>query len=124
MTSNTEPAISVAGPDVSRTGEVPVDEKGASRRLTTDGGEIEPAQSLDTTHILKGPNGEEYPTKDELATLRRVKGSISWLIYTIAFCELCERFAYYGTTTVCKRQPRMRPVQGYRETPLLTSMNR
>ncbi|KAH9905870.1 PTR2-domain-containing protein [Xylariomycetidae sp. FL2044] len=49
---------------------------------------------------LHGPNGEEYPTKEELATLRRVKGPISWIIYTIAFIELCERFAYYGTTAV------------------------
>ncbi|KAK8047847.1 POT family protein [Apiospora saccharicola] len=50
--------------------------------------------------ILRGPNGEEYPTKDELDTLRRVKGKIHWIIYTVAFCELCERFAYYGTTQV------------------------
>ncbi|OTA66054.1 POT family protein [Hypoxylon sp. EC38] len=49
---------------------------------------------------LRGPNGEEYPTKEELETLRRVKGPINWIIYTIAFIELCERFAYYGTTAV------------------------
>ncbi|KAI1412806.1 POT family protein [Hypoxylon sp. FL1857] len=49
---------------------------------------------------LRGPNGEEYPTKEELDTLRRVKGPINWIIYTIAFIELCERFAYYGTTAV------------------------
>lgn len=50
---------------------------------------------------LRGPNGEEYPTAEELHTLRRVKGPISWIIYTIAFIELCERFSYYGTTAVC-----------------------
>lgn len=50
---------------------------------------------------LRGPNGEEYPTEEELKTLRRVKGPITWIIYTIAFIELCERFAYYGTTAVC-----------------------
>ncbi|KAI1371289.1 PTR2-domain-containing protein [Hypoxylon crocopeplum] len=49
---------------------------------------------------LRGPNGEIYPTKEELETLRRVKGPINWIIYTIAFIELCERFAYYGTTAV------------------------
>ncbi|XXH01317.1 hypothetical protein Hte_007674 [Hypoxylon texense] len=49
---------------------------------------------------LRGPNGEEYPTKKELETLRRIKGRINWIIYTIAFIELCERFAYYGTTAV------------------------
>lgn len=50
---------------------------------------------------LRGPNGEEYPTAEELQTLRRVKGHINWIIYTIAFIELCERFSYYGTTAVC-----------------------
>ncbi|KAI1812450.1 POT family protein [Poronia punctata] len=49
---------------------------------------------------LRGPNGEEYPSKTDLETLRRVKGRISPIIYTIAFIELCERFAYYGTTAV------------------------
>ncbi|KAI2616821.1 PTR2-domain-containing protein [Hypoxylon sp. NC1633] len=54
----------------------------------------------DVEERLRGPNGEEYPTKEELDTLRRVKGPIDWIIYTIAFIELCERFAYYGTTAV------------------------
>ncbi|KAI1803196.1 PTR2-domain-containing protein [Daldinia bambusicola] len=56
--------------------------------------------SLDIEEPLRGPNGEEYPTKEELDTLRRVKGPINLIIYTIAFVELCERFAYYGTTAV------------------------
>ncbi|KAL3480405.1 POT family-domain-containing protein [Aspergillus californicus] len=42
----------------------------------------------------------EFPTATELTTLRRVSGSIRWTAYTIAFVELCERFAYYGTTAV------------------------
>ncbi|KAI0165268.1 PTR2-domain-containing protein [Hypoxylon sp. FL1284] len=54
----------------------------------------------DLEDTLRGPNGEEYPTKEELETLRRVKGPINWIIYTIAFIELCERFSYYGTTAV------------------------
>lgn len=63
-------------------------------------GVIDNTPSPDSTENLRGPNGEEYPTQDELLKLRRVKGSIGWIIYTIAFCELCERFAYYGTTAV------------------------
>lgn len=55
--------------------------------------------------VLRGPNGEEYPTAEELSTLERVKGPITWIIYTIAFIELCERFAYYGTTAVCECRP-------------------
>lgn len=43
----------------------------------------------------------EYPTEEELRTLRRVSGQIPWSAYTIAFVELCERFSYYGTTAVC-----------------------
>ncbi|RYO97555.1 hypothetical protein DL765_011156 [Monosporascus sp. GIB2] len=53
-----------------------------------------------SAEALRGPNGEEYPTAKELETLRRIKGPINWIIYTIAFIELCERFAYYGTTAV------------------------
>ncbi len=59
------------------------------------------ASGSDTDEPLRGPNGEEYPSKRDLETLRRVKGHISPIIYTIAFIELCERFAYYGTTAVC-----------------------
>lgn len=44
------------------------------------------------------------PTNEELANLRRVSGKIPWTAYTVAFVELCERFSYYGTTAVCKKQ--------------------
>lgn len=42
----------------------------------------------------------EYPTEEELHQLRRVSDKIPWMVYTIAFVELCERFSYYGTTVV------------------------
>ncbi|KAL4917528.1 POT family-domain-containing protein [Aspergillus aurantiobrunneus] len=42
----------------------------------------------------------EYPTDEELRTLRRVSGKVRWTAYTIAFVELCERFSYYGTVAV------------------------
>lgn len=51
---------------------------------------------------LRGPDGEEYPTAEEIEKLRRVCGAVPWSAYTIAFVELCERFSYYGTTVVCK----------------------
>lgn len=47
---------------------------------------------------------KEYPTPEEVETLRRVAGAVPWASYTIAFIELCERFSYYGTTVVCKLQ--------------------
>ncbi|KAF2434373.1 putative peptide transporter [Tothia fuscella] len=37
---------------------------------------------------------------EDLHDLRRVSGKISWISFTIAFVELCERFSYYGTTVV------------------------
>jgi|SRR5690242_17800023 len=50
---------------------------------------------------LIGPNGEQYPTDEDWTTLRRVYGKVNWMIYVIGVVEMCERFAYYGTTAVC-----------------------
>ncbi|KAJ0367512.1 hypothetical protein COL154_003166 [Colletotrichum chrysophilum] len=61
-------------------------------------GDLLPAN--DSHETLTGPNEEIYPTLEEQTTLRRVHGKVSWLIYTIGFVEMCERFAYYGTTAV------------------------
>ncbi|KAJ5915311.1 peptide transporter ptr2 [Penicillium verhagenii] len=46
------------------------------------------------------PIQKVYPTDEDLRSLRRIPGSISWVTYGIAFVELCERFSYYGTTAV------------------------
>ena len=40
------------------------------------------------------------PTMEELKTLRRVSGKISWQMMTVTFVEFCERFSYYGATAV------------------------
>ena len=50
---------------------------------------------------LIGPNGERCPTEEDWASLRRVFGKVNWMIYVIGIVEMCERFAYYGTTAVC-----------------------
>lgn len=42
----------------------------------------------------------DFPTVEEMTTLRRVPAPIPWKIYTIAFVELVERMSYYGTTAV------------------------
>lgn len=60
------------------------------------------SQSQSREHSLTDPDGKEYPTAEEVSTLRRVCGTIPWSSYTIGFIELCERFSYYGTTIVCK----------------------
>ena len=46
-------------------------------------------------------NGGQDISAEDLRTLRRVSGKITWIAFTIAFVELCERFSYYGTTVVC-----------------------
>jgi POT family proton-dependent oligopeptide transporter len=43
---------------------------------------------------------EDYPTAEELETLRRVSEPLPLKIFGIAFVELCERFSYYGTINV------------------------
>ncbi|KAI1798166.1 oligopeptide transporter [Ganoderma leucocontextum] len=53
------------------------------------------------SHELDGiHDGLEFPTEEEKKTLRRVADALPWAAYLIAFCELAERFSYYGTTVV------------------------
>lgn len=40
----------------------------------------------------------EKPTEEEMHTLRRVSGKIKWTAFTVAICELAERFSYYGSS--------------------------
>ena len=49
--------------------------------------------------------GEDFPTLDEMHSLRRVSAKIPYKVYTIAFVELCERFSYYGTQILCTYCP-------------------
>ncbi|KAL8669366.1 MAG: hypothetical protein Q9168_006043 [Polycauliona sp. 1 TL-2023] len=58
------------------------------------------SQSQSRKESLTDADGVEYPTPEEVATLRRVRGQVPWGAYTIGFVELCERFGYYGTTAV------------------------
>ncbi|TFK71961.1 PTR2-domain-containing protein [Pluteus cervinus] len=44
--------------------------------------------------------GLEFPTAEELATLRRVPDTIPWNAYLISVVELAERFSYYGSVVV------------------------
>lgn len=46
-----------------------------------------------------GVDGVE-PTQEELQTLRRISGPISWQAMTVTLVEFCERFSYYGTTAI------------------------
>lgn len=41
------------------------------------------------------------PNEEERHTLKRVPGVLPWIAFTVAFVELCERFSYYGTASIC-----------------------
>lgn len=41
---------------------------------------------------------DDQPTEEEMHTLRRVSGHINWAAYSVAVCELAERFSYYGSS--------------------------
>lgn len=51
--------------------------------------------------VVNSADGEFVaPTEEELHTLRRVPEKLPWTTYAIAFCELAERFSYYGCVQV------------------------
>ncbi|KAI0007701.1 peptide transporter PTR2 [Xylariaceae sp. FL0662B] len=45
-------------------------------------------------------HGDDTLTEEDMHMLRRVPGPIVWSAYTIAFCELVERFSYYGSSVL------------------------
>lgn len=45
-------------------------------------------------------DGYEKPTEEEMHTLRRVSGKIKWAAFSVALCELAERFSYYGSSVL------------------------
>lgn len=63
------------------------------------------AEAVPEKHDREGSDltdDDDFPTEDEMKTLRRVPDKIPWKAFPIAFVELCERFSYYGTTVVCE----------------------
>lgn len=66
-------------------------EKHATRTVTQDGGDDD-----------GDDGGGKTPTPEELKTLRHVAGRLPWVIYPVAFVEMCERMSYCGTVAVCE----------------------
>ncbi|KAI1026180.1 hypothetical protein LB504_011303 [Fusarium proliferatum] len=62
------------------------------RPATADAGAVVPTGGVT-------PDGQ-FPTAEELGTLRRVPNKIPLKLFSIAFIELAERFSYYGSTVV------------------------
>lgn len=90
---------------------VDVAEIAKSKAISHDVGINEKAPMVDELTIDNAPLREvsiegdsldkTTPTEEELATLRRVAGTLPVAAYSVAFVELCERFSYYGATAVC-----------------------
>ena len=83
--------------------------------------EIQPSKELSAGDAEDAELNKSYPTDEEFNTLRRVPGSLRWPAYTVAFVELCERFSYYGTTTVCEYLPFVIPCISTKRSQLSTS---
>ncbi len=73
-------------------------------------------------HPPGGVGAEDYPSEEELHTLRRVSDHIPIKLFTIAFIELCERFSYYGTVIVVRIRPAPRSMD-YRMTDFCLSVS-
>ncbi|KIY43855.1 peptide transporter PTR2A [Fistulina hepatica ATCC 64428] len=71
----------------------------ATEIKVVDKAELDSASDLpedyDSVHA-----GLEFPTEEELATLRRTQDSIPWNAYLIAVIEMAERFSFYGSSVV------------------------
>ena len=52
--------------------------------------------------------GDE-PTREELATLRKVADHLPWSAFIVAMVELCERFTYYGLSGPFQNYIQYRP---------------
>ncbi|KAJ0107432.1 hypothetical protein J7T55_009397 [Diaporthe amygdali] len=73
---------------------------GAQIRAAATKDIVEKQEVLAQVPSTEKPDTSDFPTAEELNTLRRVSDKIPWSVLTIAFVELCERFSYYGTTAV------------------------
>lgn len=73
---------------------------GAQIRAAATKDIVEKQEALVQVPSAEKPDASDFPTAEELNTLRRIADKIPWSVLTIAFVELCERFSYYGTTAV------------------------
>lgn len=89
----------IAQAEVAVHGQDPGPPLGTVDELRAGKGSIDVTNIPDSSHD-GGLLDDDYPmpTEEELHTLRRVSGKINWAAYSVAFCELGERFSYYGSS--------------------------
>ncbi|KAG8166016.1 hypothetical protein KVR01_004568 [Diaporthe batatas] len=90
----------IAQAEVAIHGTEPGPPLGTVDELRAGKGSIDVTNIPDSSHGGDGLLDEDYPfpTEEELRTLRRVSGKINWAAYSVAVCELGERFSYYGSS--------------------------
>lgn len=64
------------------------DEKASLRAA---GAEVSPAE---------GDDGEEYPTTEELSTLKKIPAPLAFAAFCLCFVELAERASYFGSSQI------------------------
>lgn len=79
-----------------------IDDAVVGRLHDTDPTETAPEKHIEGHQGSELSDEDDFPTVEEMKSLRRVPDKIPWKMFPIAFVELCERFSYYGTTVVCK----------------------
>ncbi|CAN8096793.1 unnamed protein product [Discula destructiva] len=93
----------IAQAELAKEGLDPGPPMGTRDELLAGKGSIDHTAVLDVAPAYSEGNfdlsdGLEKPTEEEMHTLRRVSGKIAWAAFTVAICELAERFSYYGSS--------------------------
>ncbi|KAK4684848.1 hypothetical protein P7C73_g5312, partial [Tremellales sp. Uapishka_1] len=53
---------------------------------------------ISAAHELSSGNDEEYPSEEELISLRRIAAPMPWIAILMCFVEFAERASYYGSS--------------------------
>ena len=61
---------------------------------------IETDLAIGTVTTLSSPSDDASPTSEEMKSLRRVAGAVSWSGYMLCFVEAANNASYYGVTGV------------------------
>lgn len=94
----------IAQAELAKEGINPGPPMGTVDELTAGKGTMDPNIKSDIVDVAHGSSDgtevalNDQPTEEEMHTLRRVSGHINWAAYSVAICELAERFSYYGSS--------------------------
>lgn len=92
----------IAQAELAREGLDPGPPMGTVDELKAGKGTMDPDAIVDAAPAYSSEiddlDGFEKPTEEEMHSLRRVSGKIKWAAFSVAFCELGERFSYYGSS--------------------------